>query len=88
MNHRSCPRERVRRPIPAKSSPEPHFTEPQTRRWTHKSESDPGPQGEQESALHYLRCSLSYQNQALADIKALLEQLVQAQSAHPEEPQP
>ena len=25
--------------------------------------------------LHYIRCALSYQNQTLADIKALLEQI-------------
>jgi len=28
-----------------------------------------------EPALHYIRCALSYQNQLLADIKALLERL-------------
>ena len=27
-------------------------------------------------ALHYIRCALSYQNQLLADIKTLLQQLV------------
>ena len=29
--------------------------------------------------LHYIRCALSYQNQLLADIKALLQQLVEDQ---------
>ena len=30
--------------------------------------------------LHYIRCALSYQNQLLADIKALLEQLAERES--------
>lgn len=30
-----------------------------------------------ESTAHYVRCSLAYQNQLLADIKSLLQQLVQ-----------
>jgi len=34
-----------------------------------------------EPALHYIRCALSYQNQLLADIKALLERLEAAASA-------
>jgi len=34
-----------------------------------------------EPALHYIRCALSYQNQLLADIKALLERLEAASSA-------
>ena len=32
---------------------------------------------ETEPALYYIHCALSYQNQLLADIKALLEQLSQ-----------
>jgi hypothetical protein len=28
-----------------------------------------------EPTLHYIRCALSYQNQLLADIKTLLEQM-------------
>ena len=44
--------------------------------------------------MHYIRCALSYQNQLLADIKSLLEQLAanrssgvspEADSANPEE---
>ena len=31
--------------------------------------------------MHYIRCALSYQNQLLADIKALLEQLASAPPA-------
>lgn len=30
--------------------------------------------------LHYIRCALSYQNQLLADIKALLQQLAERES--------
>ena len=30
--------------------------------------------------LHYIRCALSYQNQQLADIKALLQQVTEALS--------
>jgi len=31
--------------------------------------------------MHYIRCALSYQNQLLADIKVLLEQLAAAPPA-------
>ena len=31
--------------------------------------------GEEDPMQHYIRCSLSYQNQMLADIKALLERI-------------
>jgi len=34
-----------------------------------------------EPALHYIRCALSYQNQLLADIKAILERLEARTSA-------
>ena len=59
----------------ARSTPEPPVAavpatpEPPVRRWPHPVEGvDP--------ALHYIRCALSYQNQLLADIKTLLQQLV------------
>lgn len=48
--------------------------EPEVRRWPHPVE-DPAPAPGPEPALHYIRCALSYQNQLLADIKVLLEQL-------------
>ena len=37
---------------------------------------------EQEALLYFLHCSLSYQNETLAEIKTLLEQLV----LRPEQP--
>lgn len=51
--------------------------EPALRRWPH-----PIQQGVQdpEPMLHYIRCALSYQNQQLADIKALLQQVTEAVS--------
>ena len=56
----------------------PIYTEPEVRRWPHPLE-DPAPPPE--PAMHYIRCALSYQNQLLADIKALLEQLAAAPAA-------
>ena len=54
--------------------------EPEVRRWPHPVEGTPPaenlsqkPPGD--GMLHYIRCALSYQNQTLADIKALLEQI-------------
>ena len=54
----------------------PPFREPETRRWPHAASAAP-PAPEEDPELRFLRCSLSYQNQTLAEIKALLEQLVQ-----------
>lgn len=56
----------------------PIYTEPEVRRWPHPVE-DPAPPPE--PAMHYIRCALSYQNQLLADIKTLLEQLSTAAPA-------
>lgn len=47
------------------------YVEPEIRRWPHPVEEPPVPP---EPALHYIRCALAYQNQLLADIKALLEE--------------
>ena len=38
--------------------------------------------------MHYIRCALSYQNQLLADIKTLLEQLTAAAPAAEKPPEP
>lgn len=75
---------RTARTVPVSRSPSrsteavqpgrPAYTEPEVRRWPHPLEEaavSPAP----EPALHYIRCALSYQNQLLADIKVLLEQL-------------
>lgn len=63
----------------------PIYTEPEVRRWPHPVE-DPAPPPE--PAMHYIRCALSYQNQLLADIKALLEQLASAPPAAENPPAP
>ncbi len=52
----------------------PAYTEPEVRRWPHPVEGG-GRAAAPEPAMHYIRCALSYQNQLLADIKVLLEQL-------------
>ena len=64
------------RVVPQTRPGTPGYIEPEVRRWPHPVEdetlsSTPGP----EPALHYIRCALSYQNQLLADIKVLLEQM-------------
>ena len=54
------------------------FPEPAGRRWPHPGEGTPPAESMQQSGdsmSHYIRCALSYQNQMLADIKALLEQI-------------
>ncbi len=63
----------------------PIYTEPEVRRWPHPLE-DPAPAPE--PAMHYIRCALSYQNQLLADIKTLLEQLAAAAPAAEKAPEP
>ena len=79
----NCSRGRGRpdRTLPPKisSAPvEPTISEPPVRRWPHpvtgaEARMPPDP------TLHYIRCALSYQNQLLADIKSLLQQLVEDQ---------
>ena len=62
---------RAAQSAPAAQPPAP--AEPPVRRWPHPvAEPEPGA----EPALHYIQCALSYQNQLLADIKTLLQQLV------------
>ena len=56
--------------------PEKVFREPQMRRWPHPVEVR---EERISPSLHYIHCALAYQNQTLADIKALLQQLVQQQ---------
>ena len=62
----------------------PSYTEPEMRRWPHPLEA-PAPSPAPEPAMHYIRCALSYQNQLLADIKALLEQLAAGRAPSPAE---
>ena len=53
--------------------------EPEVRRWPHPVAGAerplPASARETDAALYYIHCALSYQNQLLADIKALLEQV-------------
>lgn len=61
----------------------PTTPEPPVRRWPHPVDgTEPAQQGD--SALYFINCALSYQNQLLADIKALLEKMA-AERAQGEE---
>ena len=69
--------------MPQESAPAPErtFREPQMRRWPHPVEGTPPAEAlsqkqSGDGMLYYVRCALSYQNQMLADIKTLLEQIV------------
>lgn len=79
-NHSSGGRGRAVRA--AKRAGTPAFTEPEVRRWPHpvdgvapSSPRQAVPAMQTDPALYYIHCALSYQNQLLADIKSLLEQL-------------
>ncbi len=88
---------RTARAVPAFRSPAdnrgpagiPAYKEPEVRRWPHPlaDEAFP-PASPPEPTLHYIRCALSYQNQMLADIKALLERLEEAASQAAKADQP
>lgn len=52
------------------------------RRWPHPVRQAVG---EEDPMQHYIRCSLSYQNQMLADIKALLERIALNTGSDPED---
>ena len=54
------------------------------RRWPHPV-SGVEPARAADPMLHYIRCALSYQNQQLADIKALLQRLLVERGEDPEE---
>ena len=85
---------RTARTVPVTRSPgreavppgKPIYTEPEVRRWPHPLEDPPSPAPA--PAMHYIRCALSYQNQLLADIKTLLEQLTAAAPAAEKPPEP
>lgn len=93
MANRQHGRGRTARTVPVTRSPAreaappgtPLYTEPEVRRWPHPLENPAPPP---EPAMHYIRCALSYQNQLLADIKALLEQLAAAAPAAEKAPEP
>ena len=69
MMNRSCGRGRPARPA-RPSAP----AEPPVRRWPHPVEGAEASRPP-ESALHYIHCALSYQNQLLSEIKTLLEEM-------------
>ena len=71
-NHSSGGRGRAVRA--AKRAGTPAFTEPEVRRWPHPVDGVE-PVQQTDPALHFIHCALSYQNELLADIKALLEQI-------------
>ena len=60
-------------PAPAVSGV-PTTPEPPVRRWPHPVDGVE-PVQQADPALHFIHCALSYQNELLADIKALLEQI-------------
>lgn len=61
------------RPAPAASGV-PTTPEPPVRRWPHPVDGVE-PVQQTDPALHFIHCALSYQNELLADIKALLERI-------------
>lgn len=61
------------RPTPAVSGV-PTTPEPPVRRWPHPVDGVE-PVQQTDPALHFIHCALSYQNELLADIKALLERI-------------
>ena len=69
---------------PEAASPTVH-PEPEMRRWPHPVTCAPEPP-DLPAALHYIHCSLSYQNQLLSEIRALLEALSSG-SGEPGQPQ-
>ena len=62
----------------------PASREPPVRRWPHPV-SGVEPARAADPMLHYIRCALSYQNQQLADIKALLQRLLVERGEDPGE---
>ncbi|MEG2176906.1 MAG: hypothetical protein RRY97_08555 [Oscillibacter sp.] len=60
---------------PPSAAPRSGVSEPCVRRWPHPIEGAISNQ-QIDPSLYYIRCALSYQNQMLGDIKALLQQLV------------
>ncbi len=72
----NCSRNRGR-PMPAQPPAAPVPAEPPVHRWPHPVEGV-SPSRQPDPMLHYIRCALSYQNQLLAEIKALLQDLAES----------
>ena len=68
MANHSCGRNR--RMVPAHTA----ASEPAMRRWPHPVDGTE-PMQCPDPSLQYIRCALSYQNQLLAEIRSLLEQM-------------
>ena len=68
MANHSCGRNR--RTVPAHAA----ASEPARRRWPHPVDGTE-PMQCPDPSLQYIRCALSYQNQLLAEIRSLLEQM-------------
>ncbi len=74
MTNHSCGRSRPNNSRAFRPPNRTAFREPPVRVWPHNTNAV-SYSPEQEAGLHFLRCSLSYQNQTLAEIKTLLERL-------------
>lgn len=70
----NCSRGHGRSGRPQAGRPASCVPEPPMRRWPHPVE-EASSCRPSDGSLHYIRCALSYQNQLLSDIKALLQQL-------------
>lgn len=67
-----CPhRKKPASPPPPVTAPPPP-QEPEMRRWRHPVGAD---NAAADASAHYIHCALAYQNQLLAEIKSLLEQI-------------
>ena len=74
MTNHSCGRRRP--PAPPEPAAPAACPEPEVRRWPHPVDCVPKPESPGlPEALHYIHCSLSYQNQLLSEIRTLLEAL-------------
>ena len=71
MAYGSCPHQKKTVPPPAPTAiPSP--PEPEMRRWRHPVDPDTV---SNQASTHYIHCALAYQNQLLAEIKTILEQI-------------
>lgn len=68
----------------AETSGVPTTPEPPVRRWPHPVDGTE-PLQQADPAQHFVHCALSYQNELLADIKALLERIAAAEEETEEE---
>jgi len=71
MANRPCPYQKKSAPLPVTDAV-PIPSEPEMRRWRHPVEPVAA---SRDTSTHYIHCALAYQNQLLAEIKTLLEQI-------------